>query len=76
MTDVASDIALLASPVAFAMSGRVAPNHFLKSAMSEGLCTWDDDEAQADSRGKPTKEYLKLYEEWGKGLIGTVPQGS
>jgi hypothetical protein len=36
--------------------------------MTERLCTWDDD--NSTECGKPTPEYLRLYEEWGKGQIG------
>jgi hypothetical protein len=38
--------------------------------MTERLCTYDDNDL--DARGKPTPEYLKAYEEWGKGQIGVV----
>jgi 2,4-dienoyl-CoA reductase-like NADH-dependent reductase (Old Yellow Enzyme family) len=43
---------------------------FPQSAMTERLCTYDDNDL--DARGKPTPEYIKLYEEWGKGEIGTI----
>jgi hypothetical protein len=43
---------------------------FLQSAMTERLCTYDDTDLNA--RGKPTPEYIKLYEEWGKGQIGVI----
>jgi hypothetical protein len=36
--------------------------------MTERLCTWDDD--NSTECGKPTPEYLHLYEEWGQGQIG------
>jgi hypothetical protein len=39
-----------------------------QSAMTERLCTWDD--GNPDECGKPTPEYLHVYEEWGKGKIG------
>lgn len=38
------------------------------------LCTYDDE--NHDERGKPTPEYLKLYEEWGKGAIGVIVLGN
>lgn len=38
--------------------------------MTERLCTYDENDL--DARGKPTPEYLKLYEEWGKGEIGVI----
>jgi 2,4-dienoyl-CoA reductase-like NADH-dependent reductase (Old Yellow Enzyme family) len=42
--------------------------------MSERLCTWDN--ADPDERGKPTPEYLRLYEEWGQGEIGVIVLGN
>lgn len=38
-------------------NGRVIPNRFLKSAMTERLCTWGED---LQERGKPTPEYIRL----------------
>jgi hypothetical protein len=38
--------------------------------MTERLCTYDDNDL--DARGKATPEYIKLYEEWGKGQIGVI----
>lgn len=38
------------------------------TAMTERLCEWND----PNIRGRPTAEYLKLYEEWGKGAIGKL----
>ncbi|GAA6035118.1 hypothetical protein JCM8097_006369, partial [Rhodosporidiobolus ruineniae] len=58
------------APITFERSGKVAPNRTLKSAMTERLCTYSQD--NLDERGKPTPEYIKLYEEWGKGAIGTI----
>jgi len=46
---------------------------FLKSAMTERLCTYD--EVNHDLRGKPTPEYIELYEQWGKGAIGIIVLG-
>ncbi|GAA6045490.1 hypothetical protein JCM8097_006811, partial [Rhodosporidiobolus ruineniae] len=43
-------------------------------AMTERLCTYSQD--NLDERGKPTPEYIKLYEEWGKGAIGTIVLGN
>jgi 2,4-dienoyl-CoA reductase-like NADH-dependent reductase (Old Yellow Enzyme family) len=42
--------------------------------MTERLCTWSDD--NLDDRGKPTPEYIRLYEEWGKGGIGVIVLGN
>lgn len=38
--------------------------------MTERLCSWGENGALTN--GKPTPEYLKLYEEWGAGAIGTI----
>ncbi|GAA5863676.1 hypothetical protein JCM1840_000100 [Sporobolomyces johnsonii] len=64
----------LAQPIHFERSGLTAPNVFLKSAMSERLCTWSNEDF--DQRGKPTPAYIKLYEEWGKGQIGVIVLGN
>ncbi|GAA5955068.1 hypothetical protein JCM21900_002775 [Sporobolomyces salmonicolor] len=64
----------LAQPIHFERSGLTAPNVFLKSAMSERLCTWSNEDF--DQRGKPTPAYVKLYEEWGKGEIGVIVLGN
>ena len=45
-----------------------------QSAMTERLCTWD--EANPDACGKPTEEYFRLFELWGKGGIGTIVLGN
>jgi 2,4-dienoyl-CoA reductase-like NADH-dependent reductase (Old Yellow Enzyme family) len=42
--------------------------------MTERLCTWDD--ANPSLCGKPTEAYRRLYEEWGKGEIGTIVLGN
>ncbi|KAJ9112703.1 hypothetical protein QFC22_006205 [Naganishia vaughanmartiniae] len=65
--------AILGEPIKFP-NGMSAPNRFLKSAMTERLCTYDDNDL--DARGKPTPEYVKAYEEWGKGQIGVVVLGN
>jgi 2,4-dienoyl-CoA reductase-like NADH-dependent reductase (Old Yellow Enzyme family) len=61
---------MLETPITFHHSGKTADNRIMKSAMTERLCLWDDDLAASDARGTPTPEYLKLYEEWGKGGMG------
>ncbi|POY71493.1 hypothetical protein BMF94_5806 [Rhodotorula taiwanensis] len=58
----------------FRISGKKAPTRTLKSAMTERLCTFDQE--NLDERGKPTPEYIKLYEEWGKGKIGVIVLGN
>jgi hypothetical protein len=45
-----------------------------QSAMTERLCTWDD--TNWDVCGQPTKEYLRLYQEWGQGGIGVIVLGN
>lgn len=68
-----SDAQILGQPITFP-NGLTAPNRFLKSAMTERLCTYSDD--NESERGKPTPEYIRLYEEWGKGEIGTIVLGN
>lgn len=53
---------------------RPAPSRFLKSAMTERLCSYD--QAKLDERGKPSKGYVHLYDEWGAGGIGTIILGN
>ncbi|GAA6023717.1 hypothetical protein JCM10207_000233 [Rhodosporidiobolus poonsookiae] len=67
-------ISLLGQPLHFARSGKVAPTRALKSAMTERLCTYDQD--NLEERGKPTSEYGRLYEEWGKGRLGVIVSGN
>ncbi|KDE02332.1 hypothetical protein MVLG_07102 [Microbotryum lychnidis-dioicae p1A1 Lamole] len=71
---MSSSADLLSQPVTFHQSGKQSPNVFLKSAMTERLCTYDQEDL--DSRGKPTPEYIKLYEEWGKGKTGVIVLGN
>lgn len=67
---------IVGQPVTFS-NGRVSRNRFLKSAMTERMCTWGE---KLTERGHPTKEYERLYEYWGKGgtgilVFGNVPCG-
>lgn len=64
---------LLAEPVKF-NNGLQAPNRTLKSAMTERLCSWSDDDFK--KRGWPTEEYIRLYKTWGEGQIGTIILGN
>ncbi|GAA5942309.1 uncharacterized protein JCM15063_002966 [Sporobolomyces koalae] len=64
----------IADSVTFKYSGKVAPTATLKSAMTERLCSFDQD--KLESRGQVSKEYVKLYEEWGKGQIGVIVLGN
>ncbi|GAA5902154.1 hypothetical protein JCM6882_006715 [Rhodosporidiobolus microsporus] len=65
---------LLGTPITFPRCGKVAPTRTLKSAMTERLCTYDQE--NLDERGKPTEEYRKLYEVWGEGQIGVIVFGN
>lgn len=44
VTEIPSNVDVLAQPVKFANSGLVAPNRFLKAAMTERLSSYDQDE--------------------------------
>lgn len=68
-----SHLEVLKKPVTFA-NGLSAPNATLKSAMTERLCTWSDDDFK--KRGWPTPEYIQLYTSWGEGEIGTIVLGN
>jgi len=63
---------VLGSPITFS-NGVTAQNRFLKSAMTERLCSWG---VELTDRGVPSKEYLHLYEEWGKGKTGILVFGN
>ncbi|GAA5902151.1 hypothetical protein JCM6882_006714 [Rhodosporidiobolus microsporus] len=65
---------LLGTPITFPRCGKTAPTRTLKSAMTERLCTYDQE--NLDERGKPTEEYRKLYETWGEGQVGVIVLGN
>ena len=67
------DVSVLGKPITF-RNGMKAPNVFLKSAMTERLCTYDKKDLEA--RGKTTAEYEKLYKVWGEGEIGVIVLGN
>lgn len=71
-SNMSDDLSLIGAPVTYFHSGKTAPNRFLKSAMTERLCVWSNDEAEADSRGKPTPAYISLYKQWGNDAIGEL----
>jgi 2,4-dienoyl-CoA reductase-like NADH-dependent reductase (Old Yellow Enzyme family) len=74
---ITTPISVLAQPITFPNSGLTAPNRFLKSAMTERLCTYnDDDPTDLEGRGQVTKEYEELYRVWGEGQIGTIVLGN
>lgn len=64
----------IADSVTFHYSGKTAPTATLKSAMTERLCSFSED--KPETRGQVSKEYVKLYEEWGKGRIGVIVLGN
>ncbi|KAL8277387.1 hypothetical protein RQP46_010227 [Phenoliferia psychrophenolica] len=68
-----TDIEILSRPITFPLSGKVAPNRFLKSAQSEYAC---DDSEDVDRRGRPTERYAKLYEEWAANPVGIISTGN
>jgi 2,4-dienoyl-CoA reductase-like NADH-dependent reductase (Old Yellow Enzyme family) len=54
-------------------NGIVSQNRFLKSAMTERMCTWGE---KLSERGHPTPEYERMYETWGKGGTGIIVFGN
>ncbi|KAI0594643.1 NADH oxidase [Biscogniauxia sp. FL1348] len=68
------DPAPLAEPLLLPFSRRVAPNRFMKAAMSERLATWDKDDMY--NSGLPTKELMTLYRHWCQGGWGVVVTGN
>lgn len=64
----------LLEPLTFPISSRVAPNRFLKAAMSERLATWDDNDVS--KRGIPTPAYINAYKTWGEGGWGQILTGN
>lgn len=54
-----SDVSRLAECLTFERAFKTATNRLLKSAMAEGLSTWDNTDLEA--RGIPTKEVIELY---------------
>lgn len=72
----AVDVSLLAQPITFAFSGRVAKNRFLKAPMTERLCHWNKEGEPINARGFPSEEYTRLYQRWGEGEIGIIVAGN
>ncbi|BGP44950.1 hypothetical protein JCM10450v2_000765 [Rhodotorula kratochvilovae] len=64
----------LSSTVTFTHSGKTAPTPTLKSAMTERLCTYDQE--NLGERGRTTEEYNRLYKVWGEGKIGVIVLGN
>ncbi|KZT29212.1 FMN-linked oxidoreductase [Neolentinus lepideus HHB14362 ss-1] len=67
-------IEVLSQSIELPFSGKVIPNRFLKSAMTERLCTWDPNN-RAEC-GKPTEAYANLYKQWGEGQTGVIVTGN
>lgn len=53
---VPSPVETVSQPITLS-NGKEIRNRFLKSAMTERLCTWGED---LQERGKPTPEYIRL----------------
>lgn len=68
------DASPLAQPIHFGFSNRTAPNKFLKSAMSEHLASWDDNDI--NKRGIPTKKLINATARWREAEIGVVLPGN
>ncbi len=68
------DASPLGQSLTFPISGRTAPNRFMKAAMTERISTWDPKNLQA--RGIPTKELINLYRRWGEGGSGVILTGN
>ncbi|KIW16372.1 hypothetical protein PV08_06423 [Exophiala spinifera] len=69
-----SDPSLLAQPLHFEFSGKVAPNRFMKASMTERLSSWDPENFEA--RGIPGAEIHRVYERWGAGGLGHILTGN
>ncbi|EGN97259.1 hypothetical protein SERLA73DRAFT_169650 [Serpula lacrymans var. lacrymans S7.3] len=65
---------ILAQPIMFPFSGKIAKNRFMKSAMSERLATFST--YDSDERGQPTEELIRLYDTWSRGDIGILITGN
>ncbi|KAM0254420.1 hypothetical protein ACHAQJ_006824 [Trichoderma viride] len=68
------DPAPLAQPLTFEFSGKTAKNRFLKSAMSERLASWDEEDLT--KRGIPSDELVNVYRRWGEGGYGAILLGN
>lgn len=68
------DPAPLGQPLHFLFSGLIAPNRFLKAAMTERMASWDPRNPEA--RGVPSKLLVNLYKRWGEGEAGLILSGN
>ncbi|KAI1142559.1 NADH oxidase [Hypoxylon sp. FL0543] len=64
----------LGAPLTLPFSSVVAPNRFMKVAMTERMATWDPDDM--DASGIPTTQLCNLYGHWGDGGWGTIVTGN
>ncbi|KAJ9606386.1 hypothetical protein H2200_009347 [Cladophialophora chaetospira] len=69
-----TDARPLGEPLKFEFSGRIAPNRFMKAAMTEQLCSWHKE--IPEKRGLPTRNLCRVYERWGQGDIGMIVTGN
>ncbi|KAJ5087781.1 hypothetical protein N7456_011397 [Penicillium angulare] len=69
-----TDRSCLAESLKFHFSGRIAPNRFMKAAMTEQLCTYDHESPK--NNGIPTKNIERVYKRWGLGRIGLILSGN
>lgn len=68
------DQSVLGSSIELPFSGKTAKSRFLKAAMTERLSSWDQHDTS--KRGTPSKELIKVYEEWGKDNYGIILSGN
>ncbi|GAA6005645.1 hypothetical protein JCM10207_005281 [Rhodosporidiobolus poonsookiae] len=67
-------MSLLGTPLTLPRSGKVLPTRTLKSAMTERLASYDQE--NLDKRGIPSEAYNHLYKVWGEGKIGVIVLGN
>jgi 2,4-dienoyl-CoA reductase-like NADH-dependent reductase (Old Yellow Enzyme family) len=70
----ARDVSPLAQPLRFDFSQKIAPNRFLKAAMTEKLASWNP--LVKEARGIPSPEIHNVYQRWGEGGIGHILTGN
>ncbi|ORY59479.1 uncharacterized protein BCR38DRAFT_460207 [Pseudomassariella vexata] len=63
----------LGQPLSFHFSTSVALNRLMKAAMTEQMCSWDENFAK---RGIPSEELINLYRKWSGGGWGMVVTGN
>ncbi|KAF7881255.1 hypothetical protein EAF00_011928 [Botryotinia globosa] len=69
-----SDASPLGKPLKYEFSGKVAPNRFLKGAMTERQSSWDPKDFK--SRGIPSTNLVNVYKRWGEGEYGQILTGN